>query len=194
MCQPNQSRKKNKVKGVLAEMNMCRKSQLTTRKSLLYDAVKIYRQKNLVVHKRYTEIRTRLKMADKFINTNKKSLCGLNQFTRQFIESQIRMKPQKPRRRRFTVDDKVFALSLFKQSGKAYKTLSKVFALPSRKSIMDLLNKIPFDTGINKRIFDHLKTAVKKLKNKLDRYCSIIFDEVSIFSSLQFTEKNGKVI
>lgn len=194
LCQPKQSRKKNKVKGVLAEMNMCRKSQLTPRKSLLYDAVKIYRQKNLVVHKRYTEARTRLKMADKFINTNKKSLCGLNQFTRQFIESQIRMQPQKPRGRRFTIDDKVFALSLFKQSGKAYRTLSKVFALPSRKSIMDLLNKIPFDTGINKRIFDHLKTAVKKLKNKLDRYCSIIFDEVSISSSLQFTEKNGKVI
>lgn len=114
----------------------------------------------IFVHKRYTETRTRLKMADKFINTNKKSLCGLNQFTRQFIESQIRMQPQKPRGRRFTVDDKVFVLSLFKQRGKAYKTLSKVFALPSRKSTMDLLNKIPFDTEINKRIFDHLKSAV----------------------------------
>lgn len=111
---------KNKVKGVLAKMNMFRKSQLTPRKSLLYDAVKIYRQKNLVVHKRYTETRTRLKMADKFINTNKKSLCGLNQFTRQFIESQIRMQPQKPRGRRFTVNDKVFALSLFKQKFPAF--------------------------------------------------------------------------
>lgn len=78
-------------------MNMCRKSKLTPSKSLLYDAVKIYKQKNLVAHKRYTETKTRLKMADKFINTKKKSLSGLNQFTIQFIESQIRMQPQKPR-------------------------------------------------------------------------------------------------
>jgi len=54
------------------------------------------------------------------------------------------MQPQNPRGRRFTVDDKVFALSLYKQSGKAYLTLSKVFALPSRKSITDLLKKGTF--------------------------------------------------
>lgn len=84
------------------------------------------------------------------------------------------MQPLKSRGRRFTVDDKVFALSLFKQSGKAYRTLSKIFALPSRKSIMDLLKKVPFEVRINKRIFEHLKTAVKKMKNRLDRYCTVI--------------------
>jgi len=78
--------------------------------------------------------------------------------------------------------------SLFKQSGKAYRTLSKVFALPSKKSIMDLLKKIPFESGINNIIFEHLKTTMRKLNNKLDRYCSVIFDEVSISASLQFIE------
>jgi len=104
------------------------------------------------------------------------------------------MQPQKPRGRRFMIDDKVFALSLFKQSGKAYSTLSKVFALPSRKSITDLLKKVPFETGINRRIFEHLKGSVKKLNNKLDRFCTVILDEVSISASLQFNESNGKVI
>lgn len=53
---------------------------------------------------------------------------------------------------------------------------------------MDLLKKIIFKSGINSIIFEHWKTAVKKLKNKLDRYYSIIFDEVSISASLQFIE------
>lgn len=153
----------------------------------------MYKQKTFVINKRYLNAKNRIKMADKF-NKNSKSLRGLNEFTQNFIESQIRMQSQKPRGRRFTVDDKVFALSLFKQSGKAYRTLSKVFALPSRKSIMDLLKKIPFETGINNRIFEHLKTAVRKLKNKLDRYCSVIFDEVSISASLQFIKSKGKII
>jgi len=45
------SRKKNKVKCALAEFNMHRKSLLTSRKSLLYEVVKMYGQKNLVTQK-----------------------------------------------------------------------------------------------------------------------------------------------
>lgn len=88
----------------------------------------------------------------------------------------------------------MFALFLYKQSGKAYSTLLKVFALPSRKSITDLLKKVPFERGINKRIFEHFKGSVKKLKNKLVRFCTVIFDEVSISASLQFNESVRKVI
>lgn len=35
---------------------------------------------------------------------------------------------------------------------------------------------------------------MKKLKNKLYRFYTVIFDEVSISASLQFNESNGKVI
>lgn len=184
---------RRKGKGILQKINIQRVSQLTPRKALLFNTVKMYKKKAFVMNKRYSNAKYRIKMANKF-NKNSKSLRGLNEFTRNFIESQIRMQSQKPRGRRFTVDDKVFALSLFKQSGKAYRTLSRVFALPSRKSIVDLLKKIPFEPGINNRIFEHLKTAVKKLKNKLDRYCTVVFDEISISASLQFIASTGKVI
>jgi len=122
-----------------------------------------------------------------------KSMSRLNQFTQNFIQSQIRMQPQKPRGHRFTIEDKVFALSLYKQSGKAYRVLAKKFALPSRKSILDVLKKVPFEAGINEHIFEHLKTSAKKLK-KLDRYCSIVFDEIALSASLQYTERHAKVI
>ncbi|KAL5235390.1 hypothetical protein ACI65C_002800 [Semiaphis heraclei] len=187
------SMKKN-CKSLLKDINIQRRAQLTPRKALLYNSVRVYKHRNLILKKRYSDAKQRIKIADTYINSKSNSLNGLNQFTQNFIESQMRMQPQKPRGRRFTIDDKVFALSLFKQSGKAYSTLSKVFALPSRKSITDLLKKVPFETGINKKIFEHLKGSVKKLKNKLDRFCTVIFDEVSISASLQFNESNGKVI
>lgn len=69
-----------------------------------------------------------------------------------------------------------------------------MFALPSRKSILDLLQKVTFEAGINQRIFDNLKLAVGKIKNKLDRYCSVIFDDISLSASLQYAEKYDKVI
>lgn len=59
---------------------------------------------------------------------------------------------------------------------------------------MNLLNKIPFEPGINNRIFEHLKTAMEKLKNKLDRFCTVTLDEISISASLQFIASKGKAI
>jgi len=69
----------------------------------------------------------------------------------------------------------------------------KTFALPSRKSILDVLKKVLFEAGINEHIFEHLKTSVKKLK-RLDRHCSIVFDDIALSASLQYTERHAKVI
>jgi len=78
-----------------------------------------------------------MQIAEKFMNDHKESLSKLNQVT----ESQIRTQSKKSKGKRFTLDDKIFALSLFKQSGKAYKLLQKVFALPCKSLLMSLLQK-----------------------------------------------------
>lgn len=134
------------------------------KKRLLYNVAKRYKQTNLVLIQRYVTARSRILKAEKYMNNNAKSLNRLNALTLHFIKSQMRMQLQKSRGRRFTIDDKVFALSLYKQSGKAYKLLSKVFSLPSRKCIIDMLKKIPLYTRINKRIFENLKILLKKLE------------------------------
>jgi len=103
--------------------------------------------------------------AEKYMEDNKQSLMKLNDITCNFIESQIRTQHKKARGRRFSLNDKVFALSLFKESGKIYRLLQKVFALPSRSSLMNLLKKNPFQPGINKKIYEHLKITVQRIKN-----------------------------
>lgn len=115
-------------------------------------------------------------------------LKNVNEPTMQFILSQLKNQKLKPRGRRFSIDDKIFALALYKQSGKAYRFLSRIFCLPSRSTLIALLNHIPFGCGINKHVFHHLKTRVAKLK-EIDKYCSLIFDEISLEPGVQYNKQ-----
>ena len=97
---------------------------------------------------------------------------------RNFIRSQIRLAGLRPKGRRYTLDDKIMGLLLHRQSGRAYKLLSKIFALPSRKTVMSLLNRIPIKCGINETLFDNLRAKVKGLSRN-EKHCVLMFDEIS---------------
>ena len=96
---------------------------------------------------------------------------------RNFIRSQIRLAGLRPKGRRYTLDDKIMGLLLHRQSGRAYKLLSKIFALPSRKTIMSLLNRIPIKCWINETLFDNLRAKVKGLSRN-EKHCVLMFDEI----------------
>lgn len=185
---------KTKSKGTLKEINIKRRTQLTPKKGYLYDALKSAKRNNILLRHRNMQFKERLQRAEKFMVQHRNSMNKLNNITCNFILSQIRTQSKKPQGRRFSIDDKVFALSLFKQSGKAYRLLQKVFALPSKRTILNLLQRIPFQTGINHQIFEHLKKTVNKLKNTQDKYCNIIFDEISLSANLQYIPNQDKVI
>lgn len=61
---------------------------------------------------------------------------------------QVKNQMLPPRGRRCTMEEKILALTLMKSSGKGYRLLSKIFALPSRQTITNLLNRIPLIPGI----------------------------------------------
>lgn len=99
----------------------------------------------------------------------------VNSTTYNFIMSQVKNQKKKIHGRRYSNDDKILALSIYKQSPKGYKYLSSLFALPSIKTIMCLLRKVPFGPGINNHIIEHLKQIVSHM-SPMDRYCSPMFD------------------
>ncbi|KRT84344.1 hypothetical protein AMK59_2308 [Oryctes borbonicus] len=51
-----------------------------------------------------------------------------------------------------------------------------------------MTNKIPFLCGINEEIFHHLQNVVQNIK-KLDKYCVLMFDEISLEAGLQYSKK-----
>lgn len=54
-------------------------------------------------------------------------LTDINATNRRFFISQKRTQKFKPKGRRFSLEGKVFALTIYKQNSKVYKYLSKIF-------------------------------------------------------------------
>ncbi|CAI6359551.1 unnamed protein product [Macrosiphum euphorbiae] len=107
-----------------------------------------------------------------------------------FTKLQLRETNNKARGRRFTLEEKLLSLSLYKQSAKCYRLLSKLFTLPGRKSLTNLLSKIPIGTGVDKSLIEVLQKNVSKL-NERHKICVLLFDEVSIEPHLQYDESTG---
>jgi hypothetical protein len=116
----------------------------------------------------------------------------VNPMTYKFILQQVKNQKLVPRARRFTLEEKIFALTLYKASGKGYKLLSKIFALPSVRTPTNLLNNLPFTPGINKQLFNSLGETVKRLSNK-DKHSILLFDEIYIDSNLYYNQKNDLI-
>lgn len=120
----------------------------------LYDEVKKLKRQNQRLKIQSSNYKNRLKFIQK--NHELKILAQkVNSITYKFFLSQMHNQLKKPHGQRFTVDDKMLALSIYKQSPKAYRFLSTIFSLPTRKTIGNMLTNIPLDTGNNTPLKKH---------------------------------------
>lgn len=123
-----------------------------------------------------------------------KVVSSMDRIRARFFQSQLENLHKKPKGRRFSLEDKVFALALYKQTGVGYRFLSKLFSLPSRKTVMKLRNRIPIRPGLHHEVFTVLKAETKNFKNQLDKYCILMFDEINIQPNLQPNLTEGTVV
>lgn len=126
----------------------------------------------------------RIKKAKEFSQFEEFLKTRLNRTTINFLTSQLKMQRKKPKGRRFTIENKILSLALMKQSPRGHKLLRKLFALPSRKTLMAILNNIPFNCGVNEHMFKVLEVAVQSMKN-INKYCILTFDEMSVCQYLR---------
>jgi len=124
-----------------------------------------------------------------------KVLCNKNLRApvKRFIESQLETCKHKPKGRRYTLEDKILALSIMKHSPKGCRFLQSIFNLPSRSQLTQLLQKIEVEPGFNEMLFNELQPAVKNLKPK-HRACTLIFDEVSLSAGLEYEPMGDQII
>ncbi len=55
-----------------------------------------------------------------------------------------------------------------------------------------MLQRIPFEVGINERLINTMKDIVNNINPK-DRYCALLFDDVSIHPNLQYNKRNDYI-
>jgi len=110
---------------------------------------------------------------------------NLNDVTKNFIQSQLRNFNKTSTGKRWTTEDKVFALSMYKRSPRLYRYIQHYFELPSIRTLKRVLSKLPFNPGFNDKILEHLKLEVAKMSEN-DRYCNLLFDEMSLDPGFQY--------
>ncbi|XP_072941324.1 uncharacterized protein, partial [Epargyreus clarus] len=110
------------------------------------------------------------------------------------IFTKLQMKSTlKSRGRRFTMNEKIMALTILKQSPKAYKLLYKMFTLLSKRCLQTMLKTFNLKPGINNNILMGLKNIVKNLSHE-KKLVNILFDEISLAPGIEFVSSLGKII
>lgn len=117
----------------------------------------------------------------------------LNKQAQTFLLMQLKQVQKSKMARRFTLDEKLLALLLLKQSPKGYKLMEKMFTLPNKRTLMRLSEKVSMEPGLNIQIFDHITYTCKNW-DMTQKICTIVFDEVSLTPHLTFNEKKEKII
>lgn len=110
-----------------------------------------------------------------------------------FVGMQLNKAHVKPKGRRFTTEEKILSLTIYKQSQKAYNLMRRLFALPSKRCIQQILNNIILKPGFYHAIIENLKETVKKLHEE-KRICTLIFDEVALSPGLYFNKTWDEII
>ena len=164
-------------------------------KKLYFKAMKLKKKSDRLLQNK-NKFKYRVQLTEKFAKScsvnNNDMLNKLNTTTLAFFHSQIKSQTVKPRGRRFSLQDKILSLSIFKNSPKAYRFLSTIFALPSKKTLTSLLNHVTFEAGINDHIIKNLTHQATRLKPN-DRLCSLVFDEMAIAPATAYNIKDDMV-
>ena len=111
----------------------------------------------------------------------------------RFVKSQIRVHQLKNKKgMRWTLSDKMFALSVYYHSRKAYRLLGKLFTLPCKTTLTKLLGNSKIYPGFNDNLFQAIKKKVQTLSNR-DKQCVLVFDEMAIKCSLSYNKYQDSV-
>ena len=120
------------------------------------------------------------------------AISSMDRVKARFFQSQVENEGRNPHGHRFTHEDKILGVVLQKNCGSGgYKTLRSVFNLPSPRTLSRFLEGVHIKPGLNKLCFNLFKTTT--FSNPLDKYCILMFDEMSISSQLQYNKKEDAI-
>ena len=110
-----------------------------------------------------------------------------------FIETQLNLHTGPKNGKRYSEEAKVFALSLYHVSGKAYRLLSKLFCLPSKSSLLRWVSQLPSKPGLIDKAVEVIERKVKTM-SEASKMCTIVLDEMSIKANLYYDSTKDELI
>lgn len=181
-------------KSLLRPLRIGSQQILTPKARYLYKRGRKLQSALGVYKKRTVSLRKRLFAAQKFDSTFfDPRRTALSQKTIKFCLEQLHKAPRKPKGQRYSLDEKLLSVALFKTSGTAYRFLSKWFCLPSKKTLFRLLSKIEIKEDINSFLMDNIEKSATKLKER-ERYCMLLFDEMSLMPNISYDKYEDSIV
>ena len=89
--------------------------------------------------------------------------------------------------------NKIFALALYKKGSYCYCFLHHHFNLSSKNTSQTITIGIPFETGINGKLFEKLVHRVQKL-SFFDRHCILMVDGISLACDYTYDISEDKFV
>lgn len=109
-----------------------------------------------------------------------------------FFTMQIQNSRKKRNARRYSAEAKSLSLILYKQSPKNYRSMQKTFALPGISTLARYSARLAFDTGINPKVFEHIKAKVD-LMSESEKLCVLSWDEISLKAHLDYSTARDQI-
>ena len=103
----------------------------------------------------------------------------------QFLSSQIRLANRKGKGKRYTETDKKIALALYLKSPQAYRLLSKMFSLPSTRSLARWKETMKTSSGFNSETLQMIRLLSKGMTTQ-DKIVVLTFDEMQVKKGLDY--------
>ncbi|CAG5036833.1 unnamed protein product [Parnassius apollo] len=169
ICEPTtDSLKMPRTKGILKELDLSKSLELTPKKLKLYKRCRRNLSEIMRLRKKIKK-QPRALFKTLTTNSNVQSLMDKN-ISGPFallLQSQPQNTPRKLTGRRWSIDDKVMALSIYKRSTGCYRLLRRLFCLPSED--------------------------ITKNREPEENLCILAFDEMSIRKHLQYNSKQDVI-
>jgi hypothetical protein len=109
------------------------------------------------------------------------------------VQAQLSNAQLRPKGRRWSDDVYHFATGLHFASAQAYRFMQNVMLLPTKKSLHAWLSKIDVNEGFSDDVFRLMETKSQSMSAQ-QRLCTVMFDEMSLKSHLDYSRRRDKII
>lgn len=140
----------------------------------------------------YNMKRVKCKKLKTDISSLLKKLPGITTYSLAFINCQIEMAKRKKQGFRYQEDMKSLALDIYFHSSKCYRMLSKMFKLPSVRSLQIWLKNVEMVPGFS-LIMKHCLSKKVKSFDEISKFCTVVFDEISLKQQLMYNASRDMV-
>lgn len=127
-------------------------------------------------------------------NEFSEQINNLTSLQRNFIDMILRNSNRELFGRRYTLDEKLLCLSIYKRSAATYRYLCSILPFPSPSSLKLILKRIKLDTGMTQTMKALLKDASERMKDDQEKVCVLMWDEISLKLHVDYSAEKDKVI